>query len=61
MTDKLHKKRAFKITGEALIAVVEISKNTHRNLSGSIEYLILQGYKKHEKEAKLVASLQNEG
>lgn len=49
-------KRAFKVAGEALKAVIEISNSTHRNLSGAIEYLILQGYQKHLEEAELLVS-----
>lgn len=53
------KKRAFKISGDALEAVIEVSAKTHRNLSGSIEYLIMQGYKVHKAEAELLASVKN--
>jgi hypothetical protein len=53
------KKRAFKISGEALEGVIDVSSKTHRNLSGSIEYLIMQGYKVHKAEAELLASVKN--
>jgi len=53
------KKRAFKISGEALEAVLDVSSKTHRNLSGSIEYLIMRGYKTHKAEAELLASVKN--
>ena len=54
------KTRSFKISGESLDIVLEISKVTHRNLKNAIEYIIIQGYKKYREDLEFIDSIKNE-
>ena len=52
--------KSFKLAGAALEQVIAVSESTNRNYTGTLEYLIENGFQIFLKEQKLLSSLRND-